>query len=291
MGPEPGARTLFRHLKNRRFAAALLGLPILGAGAVLAVWASGVSTAGVPRLPDPAPVVIPIAEAPALSPETATWPDQRTAGFAAFGQSDYAGAVASFEAALALAKDADAAPQDLGTILENLATAYFAAGRYESAQATVERWGKLLASAEDAAWAPEHRLIRGPLAGVIDEALDKTGRRASDKDPARTAPAPAPEKPSRAIPETAEIGEIGEIGVHLVSAGLESNVQPSWDHIKAAYPGHFADKSLVVKQVDLGDQGIFYRILAAPFANTAEAETLCQDLSAAGQYCAVRSLN
>ena len=122
-------------------------------------------------------------------------------------------------------------------------------------------------------------MIRDPLAELIADALDKTRE--------RTEP---PRDGKLAAVATIAPTPTGDYAIHLVSAGRESNVQSSWDQLKATYPSQISNKSLVVRPVDLGDQGTFYRILAAPFADSAAAETVCRELETYGQYCAVLSL-
>jgi cell division septation protein DedD len=78
--------------------------------------------------------------------------------------------------------------------------------------------------------------------------------------------------------------------IHLVSLAVENNVNSSWHQLNAAYPSQLTGRVLVVKQVDLGDQGTFNRILAAPFADSADAEKACSELEGLGQFCAVLSL-
>lgn len=209
----------------------------------------------------------------------ATWPEYKTAGFSAFDNRDYLGAVEQFEAALVVAYDEQAPAQDLGAILENLATVYFAVGRHQDAWAAIERWDKILAQSAGEPWVPEQQIVRDPLAGLVTEALDKTQGRT---EPSRDA---EPAAVATIAPPTS-----GDYAIHLESAGIESNVQSSWDQLKATYPAQIADKSLLVKQVDLGDQGTFYRILAAPYADSADADSVCKELETFGQYCAVYSL-
>ena len=209
----------------------------------------------------------------------ASWPEYKIAGFSAFDNGDYLGAVEQFEAALTIAYDEQAPAQDLGAILENLATVYFAVGRHQDAWASIERWDGILKLSADEPWLPEQKVVRDPLARLIIEALDKARSRT---EPSRDA---EPAAVATIAPPTS-----GDYAIHLESAGIESNVQSSWDHLKATYPVQFADKSLLVKQVDLGDQGIFYRILAGPYADSSDADNVCRELETFGQYCAVYSL-
>ena len=209
----------------------------------------------------------------------ATWPEYKIAGFSAFDNGDYRGAVEQFEAALTIAYDEQAPAQDLGAILENLATVYFTVGRHQDAWASIERWDKILAQSANEPWVPEQQIVRDPLARLIIGARDKTQSRT---EPSRDAELAAVATVAPPTP--------GDYAIHLESAGIESNVQSSWDQLKATYPAQFADKSLLVRQVDLGDRGIFYRILAAPYADSADAGNVCRELEAFGQYCAVYSL-
>jgi tetratricopeptide (TPR) repeat protein len=209
----------------------------------------------------------------------ASWPEYKIAGFRAFDDGDYQGALEQFESALILAYDQRAPAEDLGAILENLATVYFAIGRPQDAWGSIEQWDKLMAQSTDESWVSEQMTIRDPLARLIIEALDKTQSRT---EPSRDA---EPAAFATIAPSTS-----GDYAIHLESAEIESNVQSSWDHLKATYPVQFADKSLLVKQVDLGDQGIFYRILAGPYADSSDADHACRELEAFGQYCAVYSL-
>jgi len=209
----------------------------------------------------------------------ATWPEYKIAGFRAFNGGDYRGALEQFESALILAHDQGASAKDLGGILENLATVYFAIGRPQDARGSIEQWDKLMAQSAGEVWVSEQMTIRDPLARLIAETLDQTQGRT---EPLRDAESAAV---ATIAPPTS-----GDYAIHLESAEIESNVQSSWDHLKATYPAQFANKSLLVREVDMGDRGTFYRILAGPYADASDADTVCRELEGHGQYCAVQSL-
>jgi len=209
--------------------------------------------------------------------QAASWQEHKIAGFNAFDQRDYAGAVEQFQSALVIAYDQQAAAQDLCAVLENLATAYLAAGQPQNALVAMARWDQLLVQRADEPWVPEQEAIRDQLTELIVEALNAgTGRAVPEIDPAATVPK-APE------------GSNG-FAIHLESAQIESNIGASWAQLQATYPAQLAGKTGLVKQVDLGDQGTFFRILAAPFPDSAQAEKACSDLKTLGQYCAIVSL-
>ncbi len=211
--------------------------------------------------------------------QAADWREHKFAGFSAFDNGDLMSAVEHFEAALTFAYGKQVAAQDIGPILENLATAYFAVGRHKDARDSIERWDKILAQSADKPWVSEQQNFRNQLAHFIIEILDKTEGKAE-----------IPTSSTLAAAATNDPLTSGDYAIHLVSLGIENNVKSSWHQLNAAYPSQLTGRTLVVKQVDLGDQGTFNRILAAPFADSADAEKACSELEGLGQYCAVLSL-
>jgi SPOR domain len=205
----------------------------------------------------------------------ATWNEYRLAGFRAFGDRDYVRAVEQFEDALVVAYEEHAPADQLGAILENLATAFLAAGQPRRAWEAIERWDKIMAASADEPWVLEHKSVRDKLAPRILEALARTASQPKAKPPGSAASTPPAFK---------------GYAIHLESLKIKDNVLSSWAKLQAAYPSQLGGKSLVVKQVDLGEQGTFYRVLAAPFASSEDARKICRELKALGQYCAVLSL-
>ena len=211
--------------------------------------------------------------------QAAIWPQYKIAGFKAFEQGNHADALEYFESALILAYFERAPAKDLGGVLENLATVYFALGNPLDAWGSIEQWDYLMAQSRGQAWVSEQKSIRDPLARLISEALDQAQVRTESSHDVAPAAASSPSAPTP-----------GDYAIHLESAEAESNVRSSWDRLRATYPAQIADKSLLVKQIDLGDRGVFYRILAGPFADASAADTACRELEGLGQYCAVYSL-
>jgi hypothetical protein len=58
--------------------------------------------------------------------------------------------------------------------------------------------------------------------------------------------------------------------------------------MQAKYPTALADRSPIVRRVDLGAKGVFYRALVGPFASASEAGQVCNSLKAAGGQCIVQ---
>jgi tetratricopeptide (TPR) repeat protein len=211
--------------------------------------------------------------------QAAGWREHKFAGFSAFDNGDLTSAVEHFEAALTIAYEKQVAAQDIGPILENLATAYFAVGRHKDARDSIKRWDKTLAQSANGPWVSQQQNFRDQLAHFIIETLGKTEAKAE-----------LPTKSAFAAAATKATLTSGDFAIHLVSLGVENNVDSSWHQLNAAYPSQLTGRSLVVKQVDLGDQGTFHRILAAPFADSAGAEKACSELEGLGQYCVVLPL-
>lgn len=104
----------------------------------------------------------------------------------------------------------------------------------------------------------------------------------------KTAMAAAPSKPPKAA-QVAPKPPAGRYAVHLASYRDAAGAEQGWSELKARFPALLAGKQPSLEHVDLGERGVFQRLLAVPFANRAEAEKLCSRLNAraAMQYCLV----
>lgn len=84
--------------------------------------------------------------------------------------------------------------------------------------------------------------------------------------------------------------EAGGYALHLVSLTDQEAVAGSWATLQESYPELLAGKGLAVRQVDLGDKGMFYRLHAAPYEASEAARTTCDKFRSLDQYCAVVDL-
>ena len=247
------------------------------------------------------------------------WQEHRDAGFRAFHGGDYGEAVEQFEAALFFANEAREASQNLGILLEHLATAYLADGQYYRAQETVDLWDIILAENEGEAWAQDHQAIRDRLAAFTAQAISQAPQ-ATGPDPglSEAAPAEQPAEPSAppeasalgAAPEaaqgTTELAAVppdpaeaaaspaapaGSHAIHLASARTKVSAKVLWDNLKELHPDLLEGKRLDVREIDLGDRGIFFRVVAQPFESQASAEAACAAFQGEDQYCLVLSNN
>lgn len=77
--------------------------------------------------------------------------------------------------------------------------------------------------------------------------------------------------------------------VHLASYRSAAGAERGWAALKAHYPALLADKRLELESADLGERGVYQRVLAAPFGSRAAAASLCSRIKAkaAQQFCVV----
>lgn len=217
----------------------------------------------------------------ALPALATTWQEHNEAGLSAFDSGDYPQAVAQFEEAFFFAEEAGAADQDLGIILEHVATAYLANDQYQQAQETIAHWDSILAVNEEQAWVSEHWAIRDRLAALVFKLMGQ----APNGNGASAAATPPPSGEDT-LPQT----PIETYAVHLASDRTEESAALIWENLKELYPSLLADKHLTLKQIDLGDRGVFFRVLAFPYESEASARSACVEFQKTDQYCIVISV-
>jgi cell division protein FtsN len=89
--------------------------------------------------------------------------------------------------------------------------------------------------------------------------------------------------PVQAAPSTPSAGGAG--GSYLVqvsSQRSEADAQTSYRALQTKYPSVLGSQSVVVKRVDLGEKGVYYRAFAGPFNSSDQATQVCSSLKAAG---------
>jgi SPOR domain len=70
--------------------------------------------------------------------------------------------------------------------------------------------------------------------------------------------------------------------VQVSSQKSEADAQASYRALQGKYPGVLGSQSLVVKRVDLGEKGVYYRAFVGPFSSVDQATQVCNNLKAAG---------
>jgi SPOR domain len=104
--------------------------------------------------------------------------------------------------------------------------------------------------------------------------------------PTRTASIPAPGAAGPMV--TASTPPAGAYVVQLVSNKSEAEAQAAFKTLQTKYPGVLGSRTALIRRVELGDKGTYYRAQVGPFANSDQANSLCDNLKAAGGQCIVQ---
>jgi SPOR domain len=102
---------------------------------------------------------------------------------------------------------------------------------------------------------------------------------------------PAPAAPARvaAVNPTQPAPAAG--GGYLVQVSSQKNeadAQASYRALQGKFPSVLGPHSSLVKRVDLGEKGVYYRAFAGPFGSSEEAAQVCSNLKSAGGQCFVQ---
>jgi hypothetical protein len=142
---------------------------------------------------------------------------------------------------------------------------------------------KNLISAEELATeknAIEHAVTTGLLPS------QEPARTAARKPAANTAARPAPAAAAKpAAPESALAREITGPVLHIASYRSEASAMKGWDEVYGKNKTLLANVKPIVRRVELGEQGVFYRLMAGSYTSMADAESACVKLKEAGQFC------
>jgi hypothetical protein len=103
--------------------------------------------------------------------------------------------------------------------------------------------------------------------------------------PARTHTALA--RPTAPVAEPAPTAG-GGYSVQVSSQRSEAEAQAAYRGLQAKYPSQLGGHTSSVRQVNLGDKGVFYRTLVGPYASMEQAAQMCSSLKAAGGSCIVQ---
>ena len=84
------------------------------------------------------------------------------------------------------------------------------------------------------------------------------------------------------VATAAPSGAGGGYLVQVSSQKNEADAQTSYRVLQGKYPSVLGSQSVLVKRVDLGGKGIYYRAFAGPFSSADQAAQVCSSLKAAG---------
>ena len=147
--------------------------------------------------------------------------------------------------------------------------------------------GAKQASAARTAAAPAAAAPRNPSSANASAnaplSLSPQGGQPSDPAPSRVAAI----NPAQAAPVQAAPAGGGYV-VQVSSQKNETEARASYRALQSKFPGVLGSHASLVKRVDLGDKGVYYRAFAGPFGSADEAVQLCNSLKSAGGQCFVQ---
>jgi sporulation related protein len=100
--------------------------------------------------------------------------------------------------------------------------------------------------------------------------------------PGAPQPDPAPTRVASTNPTASVSSGGGGYVVQVSSQRNEADAQASYKALQNKYPSVLGSQSLLVKRVDLGEKGVYYRAFAGPFSSLDQATQVCSSLKAAG---------
>ena len=107
----------------------------------------------------------------------------------------------------------------------------------------------------------------------------------------REDPSPSPASPRHAGRETAaEVSSRGGYAVQVASERSVVQAHASFRAIRAKFPNQLDGREPIVRRVDLGAKGSYYRVMVGPFGSIEKAARMCGTLKAAGCKCLVQRI-
>lgn len=137
---------------------------------------------------------------------------------------------------------------------------------------------------------PATRSVAVP--GAAPGARNPASANASANGPMSIAPQADSPPPTRMaatnLAQTASAPASGGYLVQVSSQKNEADAQASYRALQGKFPSVLGPHSLMVKRVDLGEKGVYYRAFAGPFGSSEEAAQVCSSLKSAGGQCFVQ---
>ncbi len=139
---------------------------------------------------------------------------------------------------------------------------------------------------------------RAPPSGNAPLSLNPNTAAPAPQRPVRTASAPpTPTAPARSAPARQAPASIapaaaasGGYAVQISSRHNEADAQASFHSLQAKFPQQLGGRSPLIRRVDLGAKGVYYRAMVGPFGSAEEASQLCSNLKAAGGNCIIQRI-
>jgi cell division protein FtsN len=123
---------------------------------------------------------------------------------------------------------------------------------------------------------------------LTSEAAAASGRDPSPAEPVEAAPRAKPALRTAAIPQQAapsiseSAGGSGNFFVQIAARNDQDAAMTAFASLQQKYAGVLGNHSPSVRKVDLGDKGVWYRLLVGPMDSKTDADALCEQLKTAG---------
>jgi hypothetical protein len=104
----------------------------------------------------------------------------------------------------------------------------------------------------------------------------------------RTAAAAAPMPIAQTANAASKPGSGGSGSyVQVSSQRSEADAQSAFHSLQAKYPSQLGNRQPVIRKVELGEKGTYYRAMVGPLAGN-EASELCSGIKSAGGSCLIQ---
>ncbi len=113
------------------------------------------------------------------------------------------------------------------------------------------------------------------------------GKPSAETAKADTAPAKPKPAGKQAAGKQAAGKQKADMALHLSSNKTKDSAMREWAELKKAFPDQLGGLNLEIARTDLGKKGVFFRVMAGPFADKPAAARICSELKKKEQYCAV----
>ncbi len=77
--------------------------------------------------------------------------------------------------------------------------------------------------------------------------------------------------------------------MQVSSQRSEAEAQAAFRSLQGKFPGQLGGKQPLIRQVDLGDKGIYYRAMVGPFGNAQRGERAVQQPQGGRRQCIVQT--
>jgi hypothetical protein len=145
---------------------------------------------------------------------------------------------------------------------------------------------KLLPAAEQPMPRPAPGAKEAAAPAPSDAATQPAARSANAPSAATPTAPPASKAAAKAAPpKPAAAAPGGKIQLQLASLRSPEAARDDWARMKRENPDLLGKLTAVAVRTDLGDKGIYYRVLAGSFGDEAEAEKLCGELKRRNLGC------